>query len=282
MTGFGVASQEAGAVHIDVQVASVNHRHCQVQLRCDVRDVALEDRLRTRARQQLQRGAITLQVTISETAAAGPDLSLLESWWQPLAAAAQRLGAPTPALESLLPLLPRRSSGQDPEALNDAIIQALDQALVGCLRSRANEGAALRADFMARAQSLQAIVQDMERLAPQRLPAMRQALQERLADALGASALDPELLARECALMADRLDVSEEMTRLRSHLQALQGLIEADDGEPLGKRLEFLLQELGREVNTVGSKANDADLTAQVLQAKHILEQCREQAANVW
>lgn len=281
MTGFGVASQQVDGVQIDVQVASVNHRHCQVQLRCDVRDVALEDQIRSLVRQQLQRGAITVQVSVTEASDAGPDLDLLQSWWQPLAETAQRLGAPPPALESLLPLLPRRRAGPESEALSQGVMQTLGQALAACVQARVREGADLAEDLCQRHQQLLESIAAMQELAPKRLPQARQALQQRLQEALDA-AIEPELLARECALLADRLDVGEELTRLSSHAQAFVELVKADDGEPQGKRLEFLLQELGREVNTMGSKSNDAELTAQVLQAKHVLEQCREQVANVW
>ena len=116
--------------------------------------------------------------------------------------------------------------------------------------------------------------------APLRLESWREALRTRVEEAI-AERLDADVIARECAVQADRIDVSEEMTRLEAHLARLDDLLGQAGNEPQGRSLEFLLQELGREVNTTGSKSNDSELTALVLEAKNALEQIREQAANI-
>jgi uncharacterized protein (TIGR00255 family) len=183
-------------------------------------------------------------------------------------------------LESLFSQLPRRAPVVHQEALQAAISAAADEALEACVAVRQREGAAIASDLRYRAQHVRSIVAKMCQRAPLRLESWREALRTRVEDAI-AERLDADVIARECAVQADRIDVSEEMTRLEAHLARLDDLLGQAGNEPQGRSLEFLLQELGREVNTTGSKSNDSELTALVLEAKNALEQIREQAANI-
>lgn len=280
MTGFGIGRSSCDGSAIEVQLSAVNHRSCQVTLRGDLRDVAAEDALRKEIREALQRGSINVQITIQQDQAQSLDLAPLAELWQRLNRLAQDVGAPTPTVESLLPLLPRRTAAVDENALHGAIHRAAREAIAACVAVRESEGAATAMDLRQRAAVLRRIYDDLVARAPQRLGPWREALRARVQEALGEQ-IDPDALARECAIQADRIDLSEELTRLQAHLERLDALLVANDDEAVGRPLEFLLQELGREINTTGAKANDAALTALVLDAKNILEQIREQAANV-
>lgn len=286
MTGFGVGHGQWSGGRVDVQVAAVNHRSCQIQIRSDLRDVALEDQVRKMVRDALQRGSVTVQITVHYEQSAMLDSEALADLWRHLQATAQALSAPTPRLELLLSHLPRRAAAVDEAGMTAAISAALGEALEVCQRNRALEGAAIADDLRQRAAALREIHGQLAERAPQRLPAWRDALRARIDEVL-ANGLDDEALARECALQADRIDVSEELTRLLSHCERLDELLadpaqhSSTAAQAVGRPLEFLVQELGREINTTGAKANDVQLTALVLAAKNILEQVREQAANI-
>jgi uncharacterized protein YicC (UPF0701 family) len=280
MTGFGAATAEADGLRVRLEIAVVNHRGCQVSLRSELRDLTLEEELRRCVRERLRRGSATVQLTI-ERGDAGLDDEALRRGYRRLAILAAELGAPPPRLEEVARQVAHGAGagdGSTPPAVAALARRALQQALEALHAMREREGGALVADLRRRMAKLLAFRAAVAERAPARLAVQRDALRQRLSEALARPIAEPELL-RECALLADRLDLSEELTRLDSHL-AQAGLC-LGGGEDAGRRLEFLLQELGRECNTIGSKANDAAIAAQVVDAKTILEQIREQAANL-
>lgn len=279
MTGFGSGAAQGPAGAVSVQVASVNHRQCRVAVRSDLRDLALEDLVRTRVQDRLRRGSLTVQLAVRPAGELGLDLDALRAAWSELSALAAELGAPAPRLEEVARLV-GRTAGPDESALRPLIERALDEALEACATMRAAEGANLQEAFRAHHQSLFELKTRMAGLAGERVERYRDRLRARVGELLrGEADLDDATLARELALYADRIDVTEELVRLDSHLQQMGELIGADG--PAGKRIEFLLQELGREVNTTAAKAADPELQALVVEAKHVLEQMKEQAANV-
>lgn len=287
MTGFGAgeASDQHGT--LTVQIAAVNHRGCQVQVRGDLHDLELEERLRQEARSTLWRGAITIQVRWrpgAATSATSGDVQLATAW-RDLARMARELGAPTPTLEGAAAILRERAGAGpvdlDREGLARLVQSAMAAALADLQRARRREGDALAAACARQAAALRALLPAMREAAAARLAGYRAALLARLREVLaGQAAIGEEHLARELALHSDRLDVTEELVRLASHLDALDALVTSRD-EQLGRKLEFLLQEIGREVTTAGAKSNDLCLTNLVLEAKTLVEQMREQAANV-
>jgi uncharacterized protein (TIGR00255 family) len=287
MTGFGsgAASDQHGA--LTVQIVAVNHRGCQVQVRGDLRDLELEERLRQEARTALGRGAITIQVRLRPVAAApvASGDAPLAAAWRELARLAHELGAPTPTLEGVAAMLRERTGAgpadSDREELVRSVSTAMAAALADLQRARRREGDALAAAFARQAKALRALLPALCEAAAARLAGYRETLLARLREVLaGQAAIGEEHLVRELALHSDRLDVTEELVRLASHLDALNALIAAGDDQ-LGRKLEFLLQEISREVTTAGAKSNDLRLTNLVLEAKALVEQMREQAANV-
>ena len=273
MTGFGTGQATDPRGEVRVQIASVNNRACQVSLKSDLGDPALEDELRQQVRAALGRGSITVHIQI-QPAGGGLDRAGLTAAWTALAALAQELGAPVPTLEEAA-----RVSGGRRESTSwaDLVRPALAQALVAVQAARAREGAALLAAFQAQAARLRELHGAIAVRAVVRSDLSRTSLQTRLEEVVGA-AVAPEILVRELALYAERIEITEELVRLATHLDALDGLLVAPDP---GKRLEFLAQEIGREINTTGAKANDAPLAALVIEAKVVVDQIKEQAANI-
>lgn len=273
MTGFGTGHAADARGEVRVQIASVNNRACQVSLKSDLADPALEDDLRQQVRTALGRGSITVHVQ-TQTAGGGLDRAGLAAAWRSLAELARDLGAPVPTLDEAA-----RVTGARREATSwaDLVRPALAEALTAVQSARAREGAALLAAFQAQAARLRTLHTAISARAVVRSDLYRQSLQTRLAEIL-ATTVPPEVLARELALYAERIEITEELVRLATHLDALDALLVAADP---GKRLEFLAQEIGREINTTGAKANDAALAALVIEAKVVVDQIKEQAANI-
>lgn len=284
MTGFGQGAAHDGRGALSVQIAAVNHRGCQVQVKSELRDLAADELVRSEVRRVLERGAITVQVRYATATASGIDQERLVATWRGLAATARELGAPVPALEHVAALLPS-AAGVEASACDELLKTALATALEAIRGERRREGAALAAAFRDQAGKLRNLLPRLRELAAARAAAWREHLTARLAEILADAPVPDEVLVREMALYCDRVDVTEELVRLAAHLDALDRLIAEPDGRSgdsgQGRRLEFLFQEIGREVNTTGSKSNDTALTALVLEAKSLVEQMKEQAANV-
>lgn len=279
MTGFGAATVPWGPGTVTVQIGSVNNKGINLTVRGDLRDLTLEESVRRLAREALGRGSVTVHVAIATGRALAIDRDRLAQAWRELSALATEVGAPVPALERVAGLSGLGRPGED-AGLSEAVLAATAKALAEVQAARAREGATVLADCRRHAAELRRLHRDMGPTAAARLPKAREALLARIREALAQAPVSEDALAREIALTVDRLDVSEELSRLAAHLDALDQLLAGpDDG--LGRKLEFLVQEIGREINTTGSKSNDVALTRLVLAAKNTLEQVKEQAANV-
>ncbi len=279
MTGFGTACASGDYGSLTVQVSSVNNRGCQISLKSELRDPTLDEAVRRTVRETLVRGSITVHITLVHAQALAFDTQRLIAAWQELAALARQIGAPTPALERVASLHSHAQSNVGSEGISAAVIEVLRRALAAVHEMRAREGRALAEACVAQARELRRLHTAMQIAAPGRVPRLRDALATRLRE-LTVHPLPDDVLARELAIHADRIDISEELVRLASHLDALDEILAAND-DAKGRKLEFLLQEIGREINTTGAKANDVALTRMVLEAKNVLEQVREQVANI-
>ncbi len=278
MTGFGQSAGSDADGQLSVQLAALNNRSWSVHLRSDLHDLALEEIVRSRLR-AVVRGSLTAQISWRPNKALAVDLDAIERAWRALAERAKRLGLPPPPLEAALTLVP---SARFAQAVPKALLErALEEAIAALMNMRRAEGEALARDLISHGRTLRRLHAELARLASMRMPTYREALLARLREALaGVAAVTPELLVRELALHADRIDVSEELVRLATHLDALDALlVSAEDA--LGRKLEFLLTECGREIATTAAKSNDAGMTKVTLDAKHVIEQMKEQAANV-
>ena len=291
MTGFGRASFQVKELAFDVEVRSVNHRYLDARVRLPRLLAGFEADVRGRIQQRFARGKLDLLVSAAGGAAPPSRLEVdLEAARQYLRAAAELGGERDVAGElevGTLLALPGVSRFAEPEVsageLHSGLSRAVDAALEALDAMRASEGAALERDLLARLSCVADLADSLE----QRASAVRDSVRERLRRraeqlALEVGPVDEARLRQEIVLAADRMDVTEEIVRLRSHVDQFRQIVGGGDvGKPVGRRLDFLLQEFGREANTIGSKGSDAPIAHQVVELKTEIERLREQVQNV-
>ena len=281
MTGFGRGVAEHGGVRATVDVRSVNHRYVDLKLRVQVTP-ALEEAIAARVKGSIERGAITVSLHLDRPRTSGViRLDAARAVHAELSALAHELGIAGPDLALVLAqpgVVAAAADEVDPP--EPAILAALDAALRQLAEMRATEGRALATELGQRLDELAARRAAIERLAAGVPEQLQRRLHERLRRLLGDESLvDPSRVAQEIATLAERADVTEELVRLGSHLEQARALIAGTAAS--GRRLDFLVQEIGRELNTIGSKSQHAEITAAIVEAKAILEKLREQVQNV-
>ena len=286
MTGFGRAAVPLGRATLALQVSSVNRKTLDLTVSLPDAWEALEPEILEKVRACAVRGKVHAAIELTRPAGTeGPawDEAALTASLERLAALAAAKGiafVPTPELLWQIAQSSRKDSDiPDLDTARPVLLAALDQALQGFSEMRAKEGAALLADFVARVGTIKSHVDAVAARAPLVVPAMREQFLKRLREAGLELNVEDERVLREIALFADRSDVTEEITRLRSHLDQLVTLLRS--GGEIGRKAEFILQEVGREVHTIGSKANDLILSKHVIELKNELERIKEQIANV-
>jgi uncharacterized protein (TIGR00255 family) len=289
MTGFGRAqlSTERGAVSVEIR--SVNHRHLDVALKLPRALAMLEPEARRAIQATLGRGRVDVSVSVTPlpgepSRRVSLDTPLAAQYLEASRRLAGELNVPwTSSLEWVLDR-PGVLQLEEPEPLDEVAASplleaALKQALAELIERREAEGAALGAALGDLREALRTEVEGMTARAPLALARHRDRFRERLAALLGAEPVDEARVLTEVAAHAERTDIEEELTRLSAHLAELARRLE--EGGPVGRQLDFLLQEMNREVNTIGSKADDLYLSQSVLAAKGILEKMREQVQNL-
>lgn len=287
MTGFGSGEITTATGRFIVEVRSVNHRFCEVVVRLP-RDLAvLEDRVRGLAQASVLRGRVEVAI-IRENQGKRPraiktDLDLATAYVSALNDLKRALSLPgTLDLADLIGLpdvLRVEEEKEDPDALWPAIAGGVKTALDRMIAMREAEGNRLGSDLLRRVERLDADIAGVEARAPEVVHEYHARLSRRVKELAGEVPVDASRLATEVAVFADRSDIAEEVTRFRSHLAEFQATL-ASDGA-VGRKLEFIVQELGRETNTIGSKANDLEITRLVISMKSELENLREQLQNV-
>jgi uncharacterized protein (TIGR00255 family) len=286
MTGFGSGRGAVGGEEVDVEVRSVNHKYCEVKARMPRELGALEHVVVKAVKDRLARGGV--EVSVRRTALGGGmaphvDVPLAESYARAFAEIQARLGlsggvtlGDVISAEGVVRLAER---AVDLDGAGAALRTAVAQALDALVAMRAREGEALARDLSARLDTVEEGVGRIAAIAPQLVEQYRTRLAERIAELTGGVGLDPGRLVQEVALYADRTDVAEELTRLGSHVAQARALLAGRD--PAGRKLDFLVQEMHREVNTIGSKSQSAELAALVVGLKAEVERMREQVQNV-
>jgi len=287
MTGFGRAEMEYAGARWWTEIRCTNNRFFDAKIKLPRGCHVLEDRLRKHLGQFFQRGRVDLTVhrcgedTLDIRVLANSQLA--RQYWDALCRLADVLGIderPTLTQVCSFPdVLSREQIDLDPEALWLAFEEMVNQAIDGCEAMRVQEGAALAADLRARLAYFSGVVDDIDVTIPNLLQHRQEQLRQRLDKLLAGVQLDPMRLAQEVAILADKVDVTEEIVRLRSHLRQFAGLLE--DGAAVGRKLDFLVQELLREVNTLASKIVDAVIAQQAVDLKSELEKIREQIQNI-
>ena len=304
MTGFGRGTAEHGRSRATVDIRAVNHRYLDLKLRGPL-SPPLEDAIGSRVRAVVERGSVsvTVHVTTNEPSGVRIDQGVAKAAHAQLAELARALNLPGPDLALVLAQPGVITTVEEESTDSDAaVIAALDAALTQLVGMRDHEGRALSRELLLRLAELAALRKTIEKIAADVPERMRKRLDERLrrliadeaadksSDAAGpewsgagfarpAGQLDPQRLAQEVALLADRADVTEELVRLSSHLEQARTLVTGTAAA--GRRLEFLVQEIGRELNTIGSKSSVTEISTAIVEAKAVLEKVREQVQNV-
>jgi len=287
MTGYGKGEAQVDHLALSVEIKTVNHRYADITVKLPRTLMALENEVRRQVGQVLRRGKIDVYVNFGQA----DESVIVPTINKPLAEAYNELfthlrndlglsgGVSLEMLVAQKDVVQMREAESSIEGARNTLQQALERALEQVSVMRRTEGEATTQDLNERLSQLEALLAEIERRAPTIPREWQGKLMERLNRLQQNVEYDPQRVAQEVALFADRCDISEEITRFRSHLAQFRSLF--SDAEPVGRRMDFLVQELNREVNTMGSKSNDADLTRVVVALKAELEKIREQVQNV-
>ncbi len=289
MTGFGrgEARQESTGTTWVVECSSVNRKQLEIAVSLPKNVADLETQVRNQASAFCSRGRVNIQVRADRASAASPQLQIdvltATSYLHSLRGLAQQLGVPADLTLAELIRLPGVLAAEPTEEPAEEVWPVVEQALSAALKQlvqmRTAEGSHLRQDIQTRLAEIEGLLKRIQSLAPLIPVQHRQALMQRLEQAGLPLPLDDERLIREIALYADRCDISEELSRAESHLRQFRQYLTAS--EPVGRSLDFLVQEFFREFNTMGSKCADATIAHHVVSAKSELEKIREQVQNL-
>ncbi|MEO5511822.1 MAG: YicC/YloC family endoribonuclease [Longimicrobiales bacterium] len=292
MTGYGEAEQDTAVGRLRAEVRTVNHRYFSANLRLARAAERFEPQIREWLRAWMPRGHVNYALRIESQSVVdteGPTLQLDEArarqYHRALTELKDKLGLPGEVDLALLAryndlIVPMDDAGA-PELDAELVRQVTEAAAESAVRMREQEGERLAADLEARIVSMEGSLDRITVFAPERLIAERDRMRRVVAELLEGISLDEDRIAREIAHLAERMDVSEELVRMRSHIELFRESVAAPAKDPVGKRLSFLVQEMNRETNTIGSKANDSRLEHEVIAIKDEIERLREQIENV-
>ena len=287
MTGYGRSEMTVSGRHIIFEIKSVNHKYFEFNSRISRGYLFLEDKLKAYLQGKLSRGKVDvfLQIETLEDADAQVQVnhSLAAGYYAALQELRERYSLPD---EPTLALLTRygdifsvHRAPENEEEIWQAVQQAAEPAVESFLRMREAEGARLREDILSKAQRILELVGQVEQETPQTVKEYQERLEAKIQELLGDAHFDEQRVLTEVAVFADKVAVDEETVRLRSHFQQLEKLI--DSQEPVGRKIDFLVQEMNREANTIGSKSVNSRIAYRVVDIKSEIEKIREQVQNV-
>jgi uncharacterized protein (TIGR00255 family) len=283
MTGYAVAAAELPVGALNLELRSVNHRYLDIQFRIPDELRPLESALREKAAARIGRGKVEVRIAISKSAASQSNLELDNRLLAQLVQLDGHVKTALPESQSLSVADVLRWPGMlgndnlVPDELQESCSRLLGRALDDLTASRAREGEKLKAILLERIASMEALVAKLAPRMPQLVSSYRERLITRLKDAM--VSMEDERLKQELVLFASKIDVDEELSRLTAHFGEIRRIL--DKGGAAGKRLDFLMQELNREANTLGSKSVDMDFTQTSMDLKVLIEQMREQIQNI-
>jgi uncharacterized protein (TIGR00255 family) len=290
MTGFGEAERQTEAGTLRVEIRTVNHRHLSVNFRTPASLAKWEPQMRDWLRAHLARGHANVAIRLEPaTAAAAVGLKLdddrVAAYLALFAELRTRFGVGgEPSLADVLrfnDVIVRDDEGGRVEVPQDDVQAVMEDAARAVAGMREDEGRRLQADLEGRLAAIDTALDAIAELAPQRLASERDRLRAAIAELSAGVGVNEDRLAQEVAYLAERWDVNEELVRFRSHNELFRELMAPNPEEPVGKRLSFLVQEMHREANTIGSKANHAGIAHRVVAIKEEVERLREQVENV-
>ena len=287
MTGFGRAEMSVGTRDVIVEIKSVNHRYYEFTCRTSRGYSFLEDKLKKYVGELVKRGKVDMYVSVTEN----DDESIEVELNRPLAAgyvkAMRELSAEygvvddvsVSTLARMSDIFQIRRQPADEEAVFADVKVAVDAALEHFLSMRSAEGEKLRDDILSRADKILSIVGEIEERSPVTVREYRERLYAKLSEILSSNNIDEQRVLTEAAIFADKIAVDEETVRLRSHIDQMRSFFES--GVPIGRKLDFIVQEMNREANTIGSKVTDSALAHKVVDIKAEIEKIREQVQNI-
>lgn len=287
MTGFSKAQLTEHGISANVEIRSVNGRYLELSCKMPRNLSHKELDVREMVKQALERGSVNVSIKVDAT---GKSESLINterasSYYQSLEALRKKLKIAEPVtLTDLLSIPDVIAQGEEDDKAVEAqwkvVAKAVKSALTALENARKNEGKEISKDLRARMKTIETTLDQVEEIGMKRIPEERERLRARIAQLFDADEIDEQRLQMEIVLLADKLDISEECVRLRSHIkfmnEALKSTVDAN-----GRQMNFMLQEMNREVNTIGSKANDANIARMVVGLKDELERIREQVQNI-
>lgn len=286
MTGFGRSKKETDSFVVSVEVKSVNHRFSEFYIRMPRQFNKIEDKIKKKLSTFIHRGRVEVFITVEGEGIINQkvmvDWELLDHYVRSIEKIKQKY-----ALEhglSLQDLLSREDiihieeEVSEDELLDQLVLDAVEEATVSVKQMREIEGNALEKDVRTGLRNLLDLVVGLESLAPKVVHMYEDRLTKRIHEYVGGQ-VDETRILTEVAIFADKVDINEELTRLQSHIKQFDNILK--NMEPIGRKLDFLIQEMNREVNTIGSKANDSEITKEVVEMKGILEKMKEQVQNI-
>ena len=287
MTGYGSAKGVSGKMEISVELKSVNSRYYDCTVKLPRTFTAFEEPMKSTVGENISRGKVDVYVSIDSSKSSDMEIKvnsyLAEAYITSLRALAKEHGlvdniSATDILK-FPDVLQAEKSETDPEQLCADIRAVLKDALVGFDEMRAREGAKLYSDLMTRLLEIERLTEEAEQISPKSVANYLSKLESKMREFLQSANIDENRILAEAALFADKVAINEETVRLKSHISQLRDLLESS--EPVGRKIDFLVQEFNREANTIGSKGNDTAMARIVVDMKSEIEKIREQAQNI-
>ena len=287
MTGYGRARSTIHGRDITVEIRSVNNRYLDCSIKMPRVYIFAEDAMKALVQKTVSRGKVDVFVTIDTVEAAGTavraDAALAGAYLQAIRSLGEQYGLPEDvsalSLARMPDVLTVTRADEDLEAVSGDICSVLEEALSAYQTMRSVEGEKLAADIAGRLDTIEALTGKVEARSPQTVAEYRRKLMERMNEVLASTTIDESRILTEAALFADKVAVDEETVRLRSHLSQLREMLRSD--VPVGRKLDFLIQEVNRESNTIGSKCSDLEIARWVVDLKAEVEKIREQVQNI-
>lgn len=289
MTGYGRARQTLNNRDITVEVRSVNNRYLDTAVKLPRAYIFTEDAIKQRVQMAVSRGKVDVFVTIDASAADSTVVTVNEPLAKSYLEALRKISAMNPSamrgdysavdIARFPDVLTVTKAEEDLESAQADICAVVDEALAAYNAMRAVEGEKLAADIGSRLDTIETLTGKVEARSPETVKEYREKLTARMQEVLQSTAIEESRILTEAAIYADKIAVDEETVRLRSHVSQLRTMLASD--EPMGRKMDFLIQEVNRESNTVGSKCNDVEIARVVIELKAEVEKIREQAQNI-
>ena len=287
MTGYGRAAQTIGGREITVEIRSVNNRYLDCSVKLPRVFGFAEDAVKGRVKEEISRGKVDVFISVNVTADAEMKISLNRPVLEGYLTAMKTIAADyevkddisVSSLTRFSDIFVVEKQEEDEQKLTDDILSVVKAALAKFNAMREKEGAAMEADLRSRAKTVLALVEKVEARSPVTLAEYRARLTEKMQEVLGATNIDESRILQEAAVYADKIAVDEETVRLRSHFSEMEQMLSSDEG--IGRKLDFIVQEINRETNTIGSKAQDSQIAHVVIEMKAEIEKIREQIQNI-